>query len=116
MQTNEILAYFNEKNNITTNMYYIGNDYGMYSNARVIQINHLYGMYVVVIEKIEDLEFTYPQQSHNIDVLFEGEFYTLTSAYEEKILSYRDLKRIHKKHTKFIKDLDIEGKGTIVEF
>lgn len=116
LNANEILSHFNEKNDITTNEYYIGYDYGTYSQARVIQINNDYGMYVIVCEKIEDLEFTYPQKSHNIDVLYEGEFYTLTSAYEEEILSYKDLEKIHKKHLKFIENLDIEGKGTIVKF
>lgn len=116
LKASEILTYFNKKNNVTENMYYLRNDYGTYSGARVIQINHDYGFYVVVTEKIEDLEFTYSQQSHNIDVFYEGKFYTLTSAYEQGILSYKDLKKIHKKHIKIVKKLGIEEKGVIIEF
>lgn len=116
MTKKEVLQYFYEKKNITNNSYYIGKDYGTYGEARVIEISNDGGFYMVVCEQIEDLYFTYPQKSHNIDVLFEGEFYTLTQAYNNDILNYNQLKNINKKHKRYIKKLNIDGQGAIVNF
>ena len=53
----------------------------------------------ITTEVVEDFIF-YFSHVDRIDVFYNGEFYTLTYAYENGILSYEDLAQVHKIHNR----------------
>lgn len=68
---------------------------GMYNDADVFRFKKS-GIDDINYEIIEDYVFRYPTSASNYEVLYNNKFYTLTEAYDKKILSYENIKQIFK--------------------
>ncbi|MBQ8292905.1 MAG: hypothetical protein IJX78_03740 [Bacilli bacterium] len=66
---------------------------GEYHGTLVVQTQKG-GLCAVEEEKIEDITFVYPYIGNNYRVNIDGKFYSLTEAYNEKIITYDDLLEI----------------------
>lgn len=95
----EYLLKYNE--NASIDEVHIDKFYGVYNNAYVLIMSNDYVEYrtAITYEVILTYRFQY-SNSNKIKVFYEDSFYSLTSAYLNKILSDEDIREIYKKFIK----------------
>lgn len=77
---------------------YIIKYYGKYESGAIVALLSAEGYFdYCTSEKVADFTFNYPNQNH-IQVLYDGSFYSLSSAYQNGYLTYENVAEIYQKH------------------
>jgi hypothetical protein len=94
--------YFSQEDGVTAGDITIHKYYGTFNEKIVLSLSTGLGPDVCVTpETIDAFTFYYNYPYYEIRVWDNGDFYTLTQAYEQNLLTYNNVKKIYAKHKKF---------------